>query len=529
MTDGHGHPRSDRRRRWATAVVAAVLLIASAAALVIASVPHPSGPAPQPDASHGVTAGESYRPSFHLSPAAHWMNDPQRPFRLGGLWHFYYLYNKDYPTGNGTEWRHLTSPDLVHWTDRGTAIEKYTNGLGDIETGSTVVDHDGTAGHGRDAVIAIVTQQSDGVQRQSLFYSTDGGYHFASDAANPIMENPGVRDWRDPKIVRDAAHGRWVIVLAEGTKLGFYTSPDLRSWTYRSGMQTAGIGTVECPDLFPLDLDGDPGRPVWVLAASANRSASGGTTGFAYWTGGFDGESFVPDRAEPAWLDAGPDFYAAVTWAEPGSTSKRYALGWMNNWAYARTLPTTGWYGADTVLRELRLTSGDGAPRLSSVPLPAATRPAGGAVSSMTAPNAARTIALPREGTVVTAELESQARPGGGALRLRIGGTGGSHVDLLYDPRHGELTLDRAHDAFATSARAPAAYRSAAKAPIVARDGVVRLTILIDRSSVELFTSDGSSLTALTFLEGGARSISVANGLTGPVTVGVSAAAPARG
>ena len=84
------------------------------------------------------------------------------PFWLDGLWHYYYLYNAGYPQENGTEWYHLTSTDLVHWKDEGVAIDKY-NGLGDIETGSTVVDHHNSAGFGKGAVIAVMTQQDDGI------------------------------------------------------------------------------------------------------------------------------------------------------------------------------------------------------------------------------------------------------------------------------------------------------------------------------------------------------------------------------
>ena len=89
-----------------------------------------------------------YRPAVHLTPAKHWMNDPQRPILIDGIWHYYYLYNADYPTGNGTEWYHSTSTDLVHWEDHGIAIDKYKNGLGDIETGSAVIDANNTAGFG---------------------------------------------------------------------------------------------------------------------------------------------------------------------------------------------------------------------------------------------------------------------------------------------------------------------------------------------------------------------------------------------
>lgn len=57
------------------------------------------------------------------------MNDPQRPFHLGDKWHLYYLYNSDFdisnPGSGGTEWYHITSTDMVHWTGQGVAIEKY--------------------------------------------------------------------------------------------------------------------------------------------------------------------------------------------------------------------------------------------------------------------------------------------------------------------------------------------------------------------------------------------------------------------
>ena len=136
---------------------------------------------PAPGTKPERPAGASqYRPSYHITPERDWMNDPQRPFFLNGLWHYYYLYNGDHPKGNGTEWYHLTSTDQVTWKDEGVAIQKYKNGLGDIETGSAVVDYENTAGFGKGAVISVLTQQDKGVQRQSLFYSTDGGFTFSS-------------------------------------------------------------------------------------------------------------------------------------------------------------------------------------------------------------------------------------------------------------------------------------------------------------------------------------------------------------
>lgn len=318
------------------------------------------------------------RPAYHLTPPAHWMNDPQRPLFRDGQWHLYYLYNADFPHGNGTSWARAVSADMVSWRSVGVAIPKYVDAWGDIESGSAVVDEHGAAGFGAGAVVAFATQQADGVQRQSLFVSHDGGQTFVPAPDNPVLDNPGTTDFRDPKVIYDAAAERWVMVLAEGQRLGFYASTDLREWTYLSDFTTSDLGLLECPDLFEMSLDADPDRPVWVLLASANGAAQGRTTGTVYWTGTWADDAFVPDDHPPRWLDAGPDYYATVTWSDPRESddaqrARRYALGWLNGWAYAAERSGPEWQGgSQSVVREIELVSHLGeAPLLASRPLSA--------------------------------------------------------------------------------------------------------------------------------------------------------------
>ena len=263
--------------------------------------------------------------------------------------------------------------------DQGVAIEKYANGLGDIWTGTAVVDENGTAGFGAGAVIALVTQQVDGVQRQSLFFSRDGGYSFESYDGNPVMDNPGVADWRDPRVFWDDAAGHWVMALAEHDRIGFYTSPNLREWTYTSDFVTAGLGVLECPDLFPMSVDGDPDDVRWVLVAGANGAAEGMTTGTAYWVGEWDGERFAADGTGHQWLDHGPDYYAAVTWDDPRlaerASGARYGIGWMNNWAYAGRFPAEDWQGgSDSIVRTIPLGSDGGERRCARRRRPSSRR-----------------------------------------------------------------------------------------------------------------------------------------------------------
>ncbi|TLM81031.1 glycoside hydrolase family 32 protein [Pseudarthrobacter sp. NamE2] len=477
---------------------------------------------PAPDAASLAAPAEDpgFRPAYHLTPDQRWMNDPQRPFFLDGLWHYYYLYNVDYPEGNGTEWYHATSTDLVHWNNEGVAIEKFRNGLGDIETGSAVVDTEGTAGFGKGAVIAVLTQQHEGVQRQSLFYSTDNGYTFQNYDRNPVMENPGAEHWRDPRIVRDVANNQWLMLLAEGHKIGFYTSKDLKQWTYVSAFERDGLGILECPDIFQMDVDGDPAKRTWVLAASANGAEEGRTTGLAYWTGTFDGKGFTAD-GDHQWLDGGPDFYAAVTWDDPRLTdgqrkATRHAIGWMNNWAYARELLTGNWFGAASVVRDLRLTSDDGRPALVSAPTPAlqslegspAAVPAGvlGDGGSLTDDGA---LAVPDSGAFkVDLEFE-RPESGAGEGRLLLQGGGRTYATVGYDFRAGKAFVVRDGDAVANAGRGEdidPLYRDARSVEGPKGGGTVRLTAYIDRSSVEVFVDGASeSLTSLVFPHGGKK------------------------
>ncbi len=482
---------------------------------------------PKPDASALEAPAEDpgFRPAYHLTPDQRWMNDPQRPFFLDGLWHYYYLYNVDYPEGNGTEWFHATSTDLVHWNNEGVAVEKFRNGLGDIETGSAVVDTEGTAGFGKGAVIAVLTQQHDGVQRQSLFYSTDNGYSFQNYEQNPVMENPGAEHWRDPRIVWDEANNQWLMLLAEGHKIGFYTSKDLKDWTYVSAFERDGLGILECPDFFQMDVDGDPAKRTWVLAASANGAAEGRTTGLAYWTGSFDGKDFTPDGGHQ-WLDGGSDFYAAVTWDDPRLTdgqrkASRHAIGWMNNWAYARNLPTDNWFGAASVVRDLRLESDGGRPALVSAPTPALQSLEGEAAQVPAGPLVEESVLAVPESGAYKAEFEFErpaANTGEARMLLQTGGR--TYATAGYDFASGKAFVVR-DDAVSATIKdgdgdgdgVPAdkgavdpVYRDVRAVEGPSTGDTVRLTVYVDRSSVEVFVDGGrQTLTSLVFPPEGAK------------------------
>ena len=302
----------------------------------------------------------NYKATYHFTTPDKWKNDPQAPIFFDGKYHYYYLYNRDYPNGNGTEWREATSSDLVHWEDQGVAIPKYTNKNGDIWSGSVIVDAENTAGFGAGSVVAVVTQPSSNgrQQEQYLWYSTNKGRTFKSYGDQPIIPNPGTKDFRDPKIIRDPNTNKWIMLLAEGTKIGFYESDNLKNWQYTGSFSTQNIGLVECPDLFMIQAN--DGIYKWVLGVSANGKSSGKPNTYAYWIGNYNGKEFVADQGESQWLDYGFDWYAGVTF-ESGNNNdkftKRYALAWMNNWDYSNNTPTVqeGFNGMDSIVRQINL------------------------------------------------------------------------------------------------------------------------------------------------------------------------------
>ena len=460
----------------ATAALAATLLL-------------PSATPPRAVDAAGV-ATTSYRAVYHNTVPDYWMNDPQRPIYLNGQFHYYYLYNDDYPATDHTSWRQVTSTDLVHFTDRGVAVPKDTTVNGSIWSGSPVVDSNNTAGFGRNAVVALATQldATNNAQAQFLWYSTDGGDTFRPYGSAPVIPNPGRVDFRDPKIIWDASHNRWVAVLAENDRLGFYASTNLRTWQNVGEWVMPGYGVLECPDLFALTAD--DGTTKWVLGASANGKAIGQPNTYAYWTGTFTGTGFQPDNPAPQWLDHGWDWYAAVTWENPTSPkTSRYAIGWMNNWDYSANTPTwanDGFNGTDSVVREIQLEhQTDGTYSLVSQPVSGLDNLATSTTGLGTVQvNGNVPLSYSGDAYELTADVNWTQLDNVG-LQLRRSTDGTRHADVgVY---HDYAYLNRGNTG---NPDASGRYLES-RSPFDPTRKSVKLRILVDRTTIEVFFDDG--------------------------------------
>ncbi len=324
---------------------------------------------------------EAYRPQFHFSPKEHWMNDPNGMVYYKGEYHLFYQYYPGATVWGPMHWGHAISKDLVRWQHLPVAL--YPDSLGYIFSGSVVVDKNNTSGFkkGQESPLVAIYTYHDmagekagkiDFQTQGIAYSLDKGRTWKKYANNPVIKNPGIKDFRDPKLIWHEASKKWIMTLAVADHVQFYQSSNLKDWKQSGSFgKTEGNhgGVWECPDLFQLRTkDGKDSK--WVLLVSVGTGAPNGGSGTQYFIGDFNGSVFTSDAPKETtyWLDYGKDNYAGVTWHN-NPDSRKLFIGWMSNWQYAQVVPTEKWRSAMTIPRELSLQKSSNNFQLISAPV----------------------------------------------------------------------------------------------------------------------------------------------------------------
>lgn len=285
----------------------------SVSALTLASLSLAAALAGAMPASAVELGDEQHRPAIHYTPAKNWMNDPNGLVFYKGVYHMYYQHNPSGNTWGNMSWGHATSKDLVHWEEQPLAIA--TDAHEDVFSGSVVVDKNNTSGLGtakNPPLIAIYTSAYKdpsphrGLQAQSLAYSLDDGQTWTKYDGNPVL-NRNSANFRDPKVFwydKPGGGGYWVMTAVESQehKVLLYKSDNLKDWTALSdfGPANATGGQWECPDLFPLAVDGDPTNVKWVMVVSINPGGVAGGSAVQYFVGNFDGTTFTSETTKPA-------------------------------------------------------------------------------------------------------------------------------------------------------------------------------------------------------------------------------------
>lgn len=450
------------------------------------------------------------RPALHFAPASTWANDPNGLIWHAGAWHLFFQHNP-FGTGWGNmSWGHASAPDLFAWTEHDVALPATDSE--EIFSGSCVFDAANSSGLGTAAnppLVAVYTAQYRpaspryGTQAQALAVSLDAGLSWTPYAGNPVLDR-GSKDFRDPKVIRYADHWVMVAVEAEDRYVVFYRSDNLIDWRFlsRFGPAHAVGGAWECPDLFELPVEGSAERR-WVLLVSINPGSVAGGGGTQYFVGDFDGVTFTPDRLVEStdlraydWLDHGRDYYAAVSFADVPD-GRRILLGWMSNWDYCRESPLTGGRGMMSVARELSLVRDGDRVRLRQQPVrelgerlgPPAT------VLDDTAFTGRRQLKPLAAGSI---EIELSRVPS--RFEVVIGGA-------VVSVAEGVLSVDRSR-AGLRDFHPDFAGRSWVDLPV--SEGPLRMTIVVDAVSVEVFAADGlACLTNLVYFDEPAQPVTV--------------------
>ena len=447
-------------------------------------------------------AAEPFLPYYHFTPQRNWINDPNGLVFYRGEYHLFFQYNPFGDRWGHMSWGHAVSRDLLHWQELPIALPEADGWM--IFSGSGVVDWQNSSGLGKAGeppLIAVYTgnRTSDGLQAQCIASSTDRGRSWVKFAGNPVLDENS-KNFRDPKVFWHETTKSWVMVVskAEERRIQFYGSGNLKQWTLLGQFGPAGStnGVWECPDLFPLMVEGQPQRQLWVLIVNVGAGNPAGGSGTQYFIGQFNGRDFKPEVSglkpgEALWADHGRDFYAAVSWSDiPKSNGRRIWLGWMSNWEYAQDIPTSPWRNAMTLPRELSLRPTPQGLRLIQKPVRELRRLRGRRriFKAGTIAQVNRWLAKTGIGGEAL-ELVLQLEPGRtGQCGVRLFKGSGEETLVGFDEVAGRMFIDRSHSG---NVSFHPSFGGIHHAPVQPRDQTLSLHILIDACSVELFVNDG--------------------------------------
>lgn len=292
---------------------------------------------------------EKTRPQLRFSQKRGWNNDPNGLVYHNGTWHMFWQHNPvGYEWGN-MYWGHATSKDLLHWEEHENALRPFVDAKAMCWSGGGAVDHSNSSGLKTGKEDPIVIFFADTGAGESIAFSNDRGKSFTPYKNNPVLRHHG----HDAKAFWYEPGKHWVLVTYEVVKgkkaAAFYSSKDLIKWERQGHV----LDFFECPELFPLAIDGGK-ETKWVVY---------GANGL-YMIGDFDGKNFTPLSDEKFKLYNGC-FYAAQNFNNVPD-GRTIQMGWNHGIGMPQSEPFNQSF---TLPMELSLKTTAKGPRMFAVPI----------------------------------------------------------------------------------------------------------------------------------------------------------------
>lgn len=423
------------------------------------------------------TFDELYRPQFHFTPEKNWHNDPNGLVYYKGEYHMFYQYN---PFGNKwgyMHWGHAVSKDLINWEHLPIALYSDNNSKDSVEctafSGSGLVDINNVTGlqSGEEKTILLFyTSQHCG---QRLAYSNDNGRTWKKYDKNPIIPYDATDDARDPKVFWHEPSKQFVMALyrkpdnKESAKgVSFYTSKDLINWTLKSHIP----GFFECPDLVELPVNRRADDKKWVLFDGDG----------SYVIGSFDGEKFTPESSKMK-SDFGANYYATQTWSNiPETDGRTIQIAWMRGGEF----PGMPFNGQMTFPCELSLKKYTEGIRLVRKPIKEIEQ------LHLKGETWENKNLIPGINKNLVKSVKGDCLHIIGSFNIKTADSFGFMVRLDKKANGTEITYETKSKSLSCLGK------SVVVEPV---DGVIKLEILIDRSSIEVFANDGKSVMSSCF------------------------------
>lgn len=461
------------------------------------------------------------RPKFHFASPCGWINDPNGFSVFKNEIHLFAQYHPYSTHWGPMHWAHATSKDFILWNIQDVALAPDTDADNGGCFSGTSFEKDG-----KHIIAYTGVHEEDGKTVQEQCIAIGDGKKYTKFCENPVITYKNIpfeyqrSDFRDPKIWAEGDKYFLAAVLKKKNNFGalvLFESKDLHEWNYvrlvdesRDGLS----GMWECPDIFKFD-----GKDVIILSPQEMKEDE--KLGFhdgnnsVYMTGSLDFKSaeFTREvRSEnnytAAQIDYGIDFYAPQTTLSPDG--RRIMIAWMQSWESYITPKNYLWSGMMTIPREINLRNG----KLYQNPVKEIENYRNKNFSGIIESSAKKQVISGLCVRQFDAEFVlSVPQNEEGKFILNIAESKDYAATIVYDAKSKKLTFDRSR-----TIDGGGNTKSRSMRVVPNSDGKIKLRILCDTCSAEIFVNDGEyAFTNAFFIPIESKTFSVVNTLSGNI------------